>query len=302
MCNFVTDAWCWRSEVAQLARLHGILLRTGTLCNPGAAALHLCFTAAQLRAHAAAGGGCGAGADLIEGAVPAGAVRVSFGWASAFEDAAAVLRFLSECFVEPAQAPILGACTYPARAPARGASAKPMEALAAATTGPAVLRLGTFAAVAGSTHVGASHSHLPLAAAASGGASAHAAAQSSVPVALEGRDRVGPGACLTAIYVYPIKSCAAFVAGAWPLGANGLLLDREWALVDAAGAVLTLKQAPRMAAVQPSIDLAAGAPLLLLVCMKKHAVLRVGVGLRWQMVRGQTRCVPIPLISTGFFP
>ena len=285
MSTFVTDAWCCRSEVAQLARLHGILLRTGTLCNPGAAALHLGFTAAQLRAHAAAGGGCGAGADLIEGRVPAGAVRVSFGWASAFEDAAAVLRFLNECFVEPAQAPILGACTYPAQAPAvhagadpaqalaRGASAKPMQALVVATTGPAVSRLGTFVTVSGSKHVGASHSHLPPAAAASGGASAHAAAQNSVPVALEGRDRMGPGACLTAIYVYPIKSCAAFAAGAWPLGANGLLLDREWALVGADGAVLTLKQAPRMAAVQPSIDLAAGAPLLFLVFVKTHAVL-----------------------------
>ena len=43
--------------------------------------------------------------------------------------------------------------------------------------------------------------------------------------------------------MYPIKSCAAHAApGAWPLapgGGGGLLLDREWAVADADGAVLT---------------------------------------------------------------
>ncbi|KAK9839312.1 hypothetical protein WJX81_007091 [Elliptochloris bilobata] len=132
-------------EVEQLARLHGILLRAGSLCNPGAAALHLGYSAAQLRTHADAGGGCGAGADLIEGR-------------------------------------------------------------------------------------------------------------------------------LTAIYVYPIKSCAAFAAEAWPLGPNGLLLDREWALVGADGAALTLRQAPALASVQPSIDLAAGIMRVVAATMRTQLV------------------------------
>eukprot|EP00798_Chlamydomonas_sp_ICE-L_P001442 gene1442-32816_t len=40
---------------------------------------------------------------------------------------------------------------------------------------------------------------------------------------------------LTHIFLYPIKSCAAIQVTSWPLGDNGLLLDREWALIDDSG-------------------------------------------------------------------
>lgn len=40
-----------------------------------------------------------------------------------------------------------------------------------------------------------------------------------------------------ALWLYPIKSCAALAVTEWPLGPNGLLLDREWALVDERGHV-----------------------------------------------------------------
>lgn len=65
---------------------------------------------------------------------------------------------------------------------------------------------------------------------------------------------------LERIWVYPIKSCAGFAPNSWPLGANGLLYDREWALVDAEGAVLTQKKLPRLAAIRPIIRMDTGMP------------------------------------------
>ncbi len=308
-----------RSEVAQLAALHGVLLRTGTLCNPGAAALHLGFSAAQLAAAAAAGGGCGSGADLIEGVTPAGAVRVSFGWASAWEDAEAVARFVAGCFAEPL--PGAGPTAGPAHGRRRASAAAlppgaPAVALARAPAGGAGAGRevkGASAAAAGAWRSGDAGSgpgatpglakpeakeagcQSPLAggrrssaaaAAARGGRGAGARSQSDqgaaepaaavcVPDANGWAADSSAGARLTGIYLYPIKSCAAFTVRAWPLGANGLLLDREWALVGADGAALTLRQAPALAAVRPAIDLAAGAASGLHVDMRHHDNIRI---------------------------
>ena len=45
---------------------------------------------------------------------------------------------------------------------------------------------------------------------------------------------------------------------AWPLGPNGLLHDREWALVGDDGHVFSQKTLPKLALVQPSINLQEG--------------------------------------------
>ncbi len=68
---------------------------------------------------------------------------------------------------------------------------------------------------------------------------------------------------LEGIWVYPIKSCGGVRISEWPLGPNGLLLDREWALVGDDGSVLTQKGLPKLALIQPRIDLAQG---LMQVC------------------------------------
>lgn len=44
----------------------------------------------------------------------------------------------------------------------------------------------------------------------------------------------------------------------WPLGPNGLLHDREWALVGDDGRVFSQKTLPQLALVKPSIDLQRG--------------------------------------------
>lgn len=63
---------------------------------------------------------------------------------------------------------------------------------------------------------------------------------------------------LQQMWVYPIKSCAGFSPNAWPLGENGLLFDREWALVGADGAALSQKKLPKLATIRPVIKLDEG--------------------------------------------
>jgi uncharacterized protein YcbX len=44
----------------------------------------------------------------------------------------------------------------------------------------------------------------------------------------------------------------------WPLGSNGLLYDREWALVDPHGRALSQRRHPRLTQIRPTVDLDAG--------------------------------------------
>jgi molybdenum cofactor sulfurtransferase len=54
-------------EVEKLAALNNIHLRTGCFCNPGACAMHLGLSAADLQAHHAAGHVCWDDHDVIDG-------------------------------------------------------------------------------------------------------------------------------------------------------------------------------------------------------------------------------------------
>ncbi|KAJ7456499.1 molybdenum cofactor sulfurase [Mycena latifolia] len=65
---------------------------------------------------------------------------------------------------------------------------------------------------------------------------------------------------LQTLMLYPIKSCGGQSLpenSSWQIISTGLLYDREWMLLDASsGRTLSQKQYPRMALVQPSVDLA----------------------------------------------
>ncbi|KAL3136431.1 hypothetical protein ABBQ38_005687 [Trebouxia sp. C0009 RCD-2024] len=54
------------------------------------------------------------------------------------------------------------------------------------------------------------------------------------------------------------STCKGIWVSEWPLGPNGLLLDREWALVGDEGHVLTQKALPKLALVQTRVDLEQG--------------------------------------------
>lgn len=62
---------------------------------------------------------------------------------------------------------------------------------------------------------------------------------------------------VAALYVYPVKSCAALQVERAVLGAAGLeagpVCDREWMIVDAQGRFLTQREEPALARIVPSL-------------------------------------------------
>ena len=76
---------------------------------------------------------------------------------------------------------------------------------------------------------------------------------------------------VTALYVYPVKSCAGTPLSVAEIGPRGIVHDREFMVVDAAGRFLTQREVPRLALIRPTfvggtLDLAApGMPVLEMV-------------------------------------
>uniref|UniRef100_M4BRK3 Molybdenum cofactor sulfurase n=1 Tax=Hyaloperonospora arabidopsidis (strain Emoy2) TaxID=559515 RepID=M4BRK3_HYAAE len=98
-CNFLRPdgSYVGYSEVHKLADIHDILLRTGCFCNPGACQHYLGLQDSDLMSNIAAGHVCGDDIDVVNG-LPTGAVRLSFGYMTTFEDIAAFIEFVSNYF------------------------------------------------------------------------------------------------------------------------------------------------------------------------------------------------------------
>ncbi len=58
---------------------------------------------------------------------------------------------------------------------------------------------------------------------------------------------------VSALYIYPIKSCGGLARGMMEIGKNGPVNDREWMIVDESGTFLTQRELPPMALIQPSL-------------------------------------------------
>lgn len=71
-----------------------------------------------------------------------------------------------------------------------------------------------------------------------------------------------PGFYIESLSVYPIKSCGAFKVPdgqRWEIKREGLAWDREWCLIhQGTGTALNQKRYPKMALIQPFVDLAKG--------------------------------------------
>lgn len=91
-------SWVGYIEVEKLASTRGIQLRTGCFCNPGACSKYLELTHTELHSNFQSGHVCWDDNDIISGR-PTGAVRVSFGYMSTFEDAQEFVSFIDEFFV-----------------------------------------------------------------------------------------------------------------------------------------------------------------------------------------------------------
>ena len=59
---------------------------------------------------------------------------------------------------------------------------------------------------------------------------------------------------VSALTVYPIKSCAGISVTRWPLERRGLRHDRSFMVVDGEGTFLTQREHPALALVHPQID------------------------------------------------
>ncbi|KAG6405172.1 hypothetical protein SASPL_132758 [Salvia splendens] len=180
-------SWFGYREVEKLASLSNIQLRTGCFCNPGACAKHLGLSHSDLVSNIEAGHVCWDDHDILNGK-PTGAVRVSFGYMSTFEDAMKLLKFIKSSFVPQMTHNIIGERPYSAT---------------------------------------------------------------------EGVERTSRY-FLKSITVYPIKSCAGFSVGSWPLSNTGLLHDREWLLKSFNGEILTQKKVPEMGLISTLVDLKLG--------------------------------------------
>ncbi|KAK7405438.1 hypothetical protein VNO78_06733 [Psophocarpus tetragonolobus] len=93
-------SWYGYREVEKLASLSGIQLRTGCFCNPGACAKYLGLSHLDLISNTEAGHVCWDDHDIINGK-PVGAVRVSFGYMSTYEDAKKFVDFVASSFMSP---------------------------------------------------------------------------------------------------------------------------------------------------------------------------------------------------------
>ncbi|KAJ0043290.1 hypothetical protein Pint_17724 [Pistacia integerrima] len=91
-------SWFGYREVEKLASLSGIQLRTGCFCNPGACAKYLGLSHLDLLSNIEAGHVCWDDNDIIRGK-PTGAVRISFGYMSTYEDAKKFIDFVKSSFV-----------------------------------------------------------------------------------------------------------------------------------------------------------------------------------------------------------
>lgn len=214
------------SQVHRMARLYNIHVRTGCFCNTGACQAFLGISDQQIKRNLQAGHVCGDDMDLVLGQ-PTGSVRTSFGYMSTFEDCQTFLKFVVECF---ASGPVTvdseridSALRNTAMATPQGPSRQPVanengvrQEVEETEDWSTKAGLGGFGWTESQSHSEKAYA-------------------------------------LTNIYIYPVKSCAAFEVDQWPLGPQGLLYDRGWMVVNGNGVCLSQKREARLCLIKPRV-------------------------------------------------
>ncbi|XP_061413417.1 molybdenum cofactor sulfurase isoform X1 [Lethenteron reissneri] len=251
------------SQVDQLANLHGICLRTGCFCNTGACQMQLGISNGDVKKNLQAGHVCGDNMDLLDGR-PTGAVRVSFGYMSTFHDAARLIRFITQCFVEE-RLPSTAAATAAAADICHGHSKEGTGPEKAAGTCSEELWSCTARGVdrgLASPRFGAAcdigHAMCPLDVKADGAQQETLSCSIADANAAKSSIADGRQVVLTNIFLYPVKSCAAFEVDSWPVVEQGLWCDRVWMVVTSGGTCLSQKREPRLCLIRPAVDRTTG--------------------------------------------
>lgn len=238
------------SQVDKMASLYNIHVRTGCFCNTGACQRHLGISDEMVKKHLQAGHVCGDDVDLIDGQ-PTGSVRISFGYMSTVEDAQAFLRFiiamqLHQSDGQPLPQTMPAEAGAPSESEAQDAIPAIMDGCSSSPQEDAPIASGVCSDLPSTVGAADLHSPLPMTT-----GTQHTPLERAAGV-LDGG--LGPYV-ITNLYLYPIKSCAAFEVTTWPLGNQGLLYDRSWMVVNHNGVCLSQKQEPRLCLIQPFIDL-----------------------------------------------
>uniref|UniRef100_A0A3P8YWQ3 Molybdenum cofactor sulfurase n=1 Tax=Esox lucius TaxID=8010 RepID=A0A3P8YWQ3_ESOLU len=227
------------SQVDKLASLFNIHVRTGCFCNTGACQHFLGITNEEVKNNLQAGHVCGDNIDLVDGRAT-GSVRVSFGYMSTFQDCQNFLKFVVDCFVE-----------------------KPVKVDRVKLDQVKLNTLSKWSSLCGLTlSVNKTPEQMEN--------RDHSSSDSADLVVKENEGksitkeakshRKDP--TLTNIYIYPVKSCAAFEVTNWPVGPLGLLHDRGWMVVNGNGVCLNQKREPRLCLIHPQICLPSNTLLL----------------------------------------
>ncbi|KAJ8966191.1 hypothetical protein NQ317_015411, partial [Molorchus minor] len=211
------------SEVLQVANLHGIHLRTGCSCNPGACQRFLNLSTQDVLKHFDAGHICGDQYDLVDN-YPTGSVRISFGYMSKQRDADKFLNMIETCFV---QKPTIR------KLPTNWSYLKRRYKDLFSQTKNKNHRLDEF------------------------NEEMYIASDKCYECEIdEGKVIHKTIGTLQGILVYPVKSCGALrVQKSWPITSTGLKYDREWMIVNHAGVCLTQKHNKKLCLINPQIDL-----------------------------------------------
>ncbi|XP_060781795.1 molybdenum cofactor sulfurase [Neoarius graeffei] len=214
-------------QVDKMACLFNIHLRTGCFCNTGACQAYLGISSQEVKSNLQAGHVCGDNVDLIDGR-PTGSVRISFGYMSTFEDCQCLLKFIVDCFVD-----------------------KPLKLDQKRL---ARLKSAGMAETSASNELTSLLTERPVPVMSGQSISPPSVSKNSSQDTIPKAER-NSAHTLTNIFIYPIKSCAAFEVTEWPLGPQGLLYDRMWVVVNENGVCLSQKREPKLCLIHPHICL-----------------------------------------------
>ncbi|XP_077348038.1 molybdenum cofactor sulfurase [Lithobates pipiens] len=222
------------SQVDKMASLYNIHFRTGCFCNSGACQKMLGISSDEVKRNLQAGHICGDNMDIVNGR-PTGSIRISFGFMSTFEDAQVFLKFIVNTFIKRSSY-----CT---------AKIYDVEKIA---------RINQSQKESNSEQISSINGKISEDVIAPTNPTFSRFSEAENICACKGRGNVSKNdkpITLSHIYLYPIKSCAAFQVSQWPVVEQGLLFDRTWMVVNENGVCLSQKQETKLCLIRPSIDL-----------------------------------------------
>ncbi|XP_053996979.1 molybdenum cofactor sulfurase 1 [Hylaeus anthracinus] len=223
-------------EVLHMAALFKIHLRTGCFCNPGACQRHLALSNKEILQNYDAGYVCGGDTDLIN-ARPTGAVRVSFGYMSTIKDVQTLLVMINKCFVDGPQTNQIPDWWPDYKTTLHR---KYYQHNIITESANKLTNDNTYSITTKLYSMKESMSHF---------------INENQFFKLTNDDNETQRKCiLEKLYIYPIKSCAAYeITNSWSLSSKGLQYDREWMIITASGTCLTQKQHTNLCLLKPVI-------------------------------------------------